>query len=89
MWGWDEGKRQANLAKHGVDFALLGDVDLAAMDIDQDLRRNYGEARFTFLFERDGRLHHVTFTSRNGRFRLISFRKANKREQRKWASRNL
>jgi uncharacterized DUF497 family protein len=89
MWDWDDGKRQANLAKHGLEFAALGDVDLSALRIDQDLRRDYGEARFSFFFERDGRLHHVTFTPLNGRFRLISFRRANKREQRKWASRNL
>ncbi len=89
MWNWDEPKRQTNLAKHGLDFAALGDIDLAKQQIDPDLRYDYGEPRFTFFFERAGRLHHVTFTPRNGRFRLISFRKANKREKRKWASRNL
>lgn len=89
MWDWDEAKRQANLAKHGLDFAALGEVNLAALQIDPDTRRDYGEPRFTFFFERDGRLHQVAFTPRDGRFRLISFRRANKREKRKWASRNL
>lgn len=89
MWDWDEPKRQANLSKHGLDFAALGDIDLSVLQIDPDLRQNYGEPRYAVYFERNGRLHQIIFTPRNGRFRLISFRKANKREQRKWASRNL
>lgn len=89
MWDWDEAKRHANQTKHGLDFAALADIDLSALQIEPDQRKDYGEPRFTFFFEREGRLHQVTFTPRNGRFRLISFRKANKREKRKWASRNL
>ena len=89
MWDWDEAKRQANQTKHGVDFAALGEIDLSALQFDADQRRDYGEQRFSVYFERNGRLYQIIFTPRNSRFRLISFRKANKREQRKWASRNL
>ena len=46
MWDWDEDKRQANLVKHGVDFAQLTGFDVGAAIIKPDDRRDYGEPRF-------------------------------------------
>ena len=36
MYEWDEGKRQANLAKHGVDFADMDafEWDTAVIDVE-------------------------------------------------------
>ena len=36
MYEWDEGKRQANLAKHGVDFADMDafEWDTAVINVD-------------------------------------------------------
>ncbi|MEY4983304.1 MAG: hypothetical protein RIR62_1570 [Pseudomonadota bacterium] len=89
MWDWDDGKRRANLAKHGVDFAAIDGFDWASADVEPDLRHPYGEERFAAVGYIGVRLHRVIFTRRNGRIRLISLRKANRREQRKWASRNV
>ena len=41
MFGWDETKRVANLAKHGVDFASVQDFEFATAVIVIDDRRDY------------------------------------------------
>lgn len=89
MWDWDEAKRQANLIKHGLDFAALDRFDWSTAQVEPDLRRDYGEERLIAVGFLDGRLHKLIFVRRNGNIRLISLRKANRREQRKWASRNI
>ena len=89
MWDWDEAKRQTNRNKHGIDFAALVQFDWTTAQIEPDNRRDYGEDRFIAVGYVKDRLHKLIFTRRNGRVRVISFRKANRREQRKWASRNI
>jgi uncharacterized DUF497 family protein len=49
-----------------------------------DARRDYGEARYNMLARVDGRVFHVTFTERGKITWIISARKANKREQRRY-----
>ncbi len=46
----------------------------------EDVRRDYGEPRFQALGEIDGRLHMLVFTPRSGDVHVISLRKANRRE---------
>ncbi|MBK8456114.1 MAG: BrnT family toxin [Phyllobacteriaceae bacterium] len=83
---WDEAKRQDALERHGVDFADVALIDLGTAMTIADNRRNYGEARLvTYGFIND-RLHVVCWTERGGRMRVISFRKANDREQKVFAS---
>lgn len=84
MWDWDEAKRQRTLQDRGVDFADVARFDLATADIKPDLRRDYGEPRFRAIGMLDGRLHVLIFTPRAGGVRVISFRRANARECRKW-----
>lgn len=84
MWDGDEAKRQANLAKHGVDFAVAGDMDLASASSEPDARRDYGESRFVVTAKIGGRLHIMIYTPRGYRFRIISLRKANSREEARW-----
>jgi len=82
---WDERKRAANLAKHGVDFAIVERFafDTAVVIIDD--RRDYGEVRYRALGMIDGRLYALVFTARAGRTRVISLRRANDRERRNYA----
>jgi uncharacterized DUF497 family protein len=85
---WDERKRAANLAKHGLDFA---DVVFLAWETAQlliDDRRDYGETRYQAFGLWTGRLCVVAFTIRGEKFRLISFRKANAREVRRYAEKD-
>lgn len=84
---WDPAKRIENLAKHRVDFRTADFIDWAAAIVDPDLRRDYGETRFVAYAPVDTRLHVLTFTPRNGLYRIISFRKANRREQATYAAR--
>jgi uncharacterized DUF497 family protein len=84
MWDWDETKRQANLAKHGVDFAVADGLDLASAISEPDTRHDYGEPRFVVTGTIGGRLHIMVYTPRGKRLRIISLRKANGREEARW-----
>ncbi|MDO9117132.1 MAG: BrnT family toxin [Nitrospira sp.] len=79
---WDEAKRQANLAKHGIDFLDVQEMFRSLMLVGVDERKDYGETRqIGFGFIR-GRLMVVAFAERKpGLIRIISARKANKREE--------
>jgi uncharacterized protein len=44
-FSWDEPKRQANLAKHGLDFADAEKVFAGPMVLFEDTRIDYGEQR--------------------------------------------
>ena len=52
-----------------------------------DDRFNYGETRINALGEIEGRVYVVTYTWRDANRRIISARKANAREQRKYYAR--
>jgi uncharacterized protein len=84
---WDEAKRAANLAKHGVDFVAVERFDWATAMIWRDDRFQYGEERFIALGRIGMRLHAMVFTMRAGRTRIIGLRKANAREVRQYEKR--
>ena len=77
---WDENKCEANLAKHDVDFDAVLRFDWKTAQVFEDLRFDYAERRFLALGLIDDRLHVLTFTPRDNAVRVISLRKANKRE---------
>jgi hypothetical protein len=80
QYEWDEDKRAANLARHKVDFADAVDFewDTAIETIDD--RFDYGEERWVALGYIGRRLHVLVYTHRGETIRIISLRKANKRE---------
>ncbi len=78
---WDENKRAANLAKHDVDFINAENFDWSLAIETIDDRFNYGEVRWTALGLIGNRLHVLNYTVRGENIRLISLRKANKRER--------
>ena len=84
---WDDLKRIANLAKHGVDFRAIASFDWEASTIGRDMRRRYGETRFLAYGPIKDRLHAVVYTPRGSVLRIISLRKANRREQAEYAAR--
>ena len=84
MWDWDDAKRRANLARHGVDFVVVEHFDWERAMIEPDLRYDYGEPRMAATGIIGGRLHVMIYTERDGEMRLISLRKANRRECEKW-----
>ena len=82
---WHPAKCTKNIAERGIDFA---DVLAAFADPDrkmaEDTRKDYGETRINMLARLDGRIFHITYTERGGLTWIISARKANKREQRRY-----
>ena len=82
---WDPIKATANRRKHGVDFADACTVlhDPHALTIPDDIAHE--EDRFVTLgMDALGRILVVVYTWRGGRPRLISARKATRREQRQY-----
>ena len=59
----------------------MGRADFDAAKVILDDRFDYGEARYNMYVPIDNRLHVISFTWRNNVFRVISLRKANKREE--------
>jgi uncharacterized protein len=83
---WDDGKEKSNRAKHGVLFEYGTRVFLDPNRMDfEDVRHDYREERRIVLGEIDGELFVVIYTPRQEVKRLISARKANDRERRKYA----
>jgi uncharacterized DUF497 family protein len=85
MYEWDEAKATENVAKHGTPFEYAARVFLDPHRLDmEDTRRDYGEERRITLGKIEARLFAVAYTPRGRIIRLISARKANEREQRKY-----
>lgn len=79
---WDEIKRVSNLMKHGIDFEDALYIWEGTVIEKADPRSYRGETRFVTFGECDGRLMAVVHTWRGNCCRIISARKANKRERR-------
>jgi uncharacterized protein len=80
---WDSSKSTANLLKHGVSFdeasTVFGD-GLSATG--RDLDHSVGEARFVILgLSSSGRVLVVSHTDRGGVVRIISARRATRKEK--------
>ena len=78
---WDEGKRQANIIKHEVDFLVAEDFDWETAIETIDDRNDYGEERWVALSFIGNRLHVLIYTLRSENIRIISLRNATKREK--------
>ena len=83
---WDDAKSDQNLSERGFGF------DYAACIFDGptieavDERRAYGEIRIRAIGRVDENVLVVIFTDRNKIRRIISARKANRRERQLWQS---
>ncbi len=82
---WNPAKCARNIDERGIDFAdvLVGFAD-PARKVVRDDRKDYGEERFNMLAKVQGRVFHITYTERSRITWIISARKANKREQRRY-----
>ena len=79
---WDEAKRRNNLAKHGVDFVDAAGVFADARAIVAvNARRDYGEIRLRAIGRVRETVLAVVFTDRTDRRRIISARRASRRER--------
>ncbi|HSC18116.1 MAG TPA: BrnT family toxin [Rhizomicrobium sp.] len=81
---WDEAKRRDNLAKHDLDFTDVPKLDWDNATVLEDRRFPYPEPRFWAFARWRGRLHMVAFCLRGNKVRIISFRKANAKEVKRY-----
>ena len=79
---WDENKNRANKAKHGLSFEDAERFDWDGAIETQDDSRDYGEERWVAVSFIDARLCILVYTKRGEKVRIISLRKAGKRENR-------
>jgi uncharacterized DUF497 family protein len=84
---WDPRKAASNARKHGMTFReAAGALAHPQAYTKPDPRRTRGELRrVTFAPGADGRLLAVVYTHRGGNLRIISARRANRRERRRYA----
>lgn len=77
---FDPAKDSSNLEKHGLSLALAARLDWDASLVWVDERYEYGELRMIALAPDTGILYYVAFVDRGETRRIISLRKANRRE---------
>ena len=80
QYEWDENKRIWTLLKHDVDFIDAEKFQWNSAKVTIDNRHTYNEERYVAIGFIEDRLHVMAFTLRDGSIRIISLRKANKRE---------
>ena len=68
----------------GIPFDLAAMFEWDCALIVEDVRRDYGESCFQALGRIDGRLYMLVFTPRKGTPHVISFRRANEREVKRY-----
>ncbi|HLX54561.1 MAG TPA: BrnT family toxin [Aquella sp.] len=83
---WDEKKNITNVEKQGLNFEDAKDLFInGTLYCTVDNRKDYGEIRYSGLDYINGRLLNVVFTKRHPDIiRIISFRKANNREKKRF-----
>lgn len=77
---FNPGKDESNQSKHGVSLALASELDWEAALVWIDDRYEYGEMRRIALAPRACILYYVAFVDRGEVRRIISLRRANRRE---------
>jgi uncharacterized protein len=76
----DPRKSAKNVEERGLSFELVHSIEWQTALIIVDDRKDYGETRLQVLALIEGHLHVVVVTPRGDDLRVISLRKANKKE---------
>ncbi len=84
---FDPEKRAQTLSHRGLDMADAELVFAADNITFEDRRKDYGEERYITIGLVEKRMVYVAWTPRDGAHRIISMRKANDREQKKYGPR--
>jgi uncharacterized protein len=77
---FDLAKNERNIKERGISFELAADFDFENAMYLEDRRTDYGETRIRALGFIGNRLHSLVFTMRGMTLRVISLRKANRKE---------
>ena len=86
---WDDEKSRTNLSRHKISFEIAKRVfDDSAMVDELDETMDYGEDRYRAIGLIESRILTVIYTLRDARVRIISARKATRKEQDRYANKN-
>lgn len=81
---WDNAKRIKTLEERGLDFADVALIDWDRALTAEDARKPYPETRYVTFAEIKGRLCVLAWCYRGEAIRVISLRKANAREVKRY-----
>lgn len=79
---WDESKRRENREKHGIDFAAMELFKWDTALVERSDRN--GEIRYGGLGYIDDLMYYAVFAERGDVIRIISLRRANAAERRRY-----
>lgn len=79
---FDPAKDAQNVTERHLLFEWVADLDWETALVREDRRRDYGERRLLVTAHLNGRLHVAVVTYRDDAVRVISFRKASRKEVR-------
>lgn len=82
---FDPAKNALNISLRGLSFEQVTEFEFESAIYQLDNRQDYGEERIRALGFVSGRLHALVFVETALGIRVISFRKANKREVKYYA----
>ena len=77
---YDAAKSRRNVERRGLSFADALELLSGPQVTGQDVRHDYGEQRVIAYGLIRGRMHACVYTLRRDGYRIISLRKANRRE---------
>ena len=80
IFEYDNSKSQTNKVKHGIDFEEAKGLWDDPYSFDLPSLHNKDEPRFLLLGRIDTRHYAAIITNRNGKVRIISVRRARKKE---------
>jgi uncharacterized DUF497 family protein len=81
---YDPAKNRRNIRERGLSFDRSVEFDFETAAYFTDTRRDYGEVRQIAVGYLDRRLHVLCFITTASGIRVISFRKANEREVKRY-----
>jgi hypothetical protein len=81
---FDPAKNERNVKERSLSFQRVEEFDFDTAIYVEDTRKDYGEKRIRSLGFIEERLHALVFTMRGEKLRVISLRKASRREVRKY-----
>jgi uncharacterized protein len=83
---FDPNKNTRNIAERSLSFERVEDLDWETAVAVEDERKDYGERRLRVMARLGPRLHVAVITYRGDAMHVISFRKANSREIKRYAN---
>ena len=81
---FDTAKSERNIEERGMSFEQAADFDFTTALYWLDTKKNYSEQRVVALGMLNGRVHSLVFTETSTGIRVISLRKANSREVKRY-----